>query len=412
MEDNGNPGIDRDHERERLNYRPERYERRIVRGGILTGGDDEVLPVFPEDEDSTPVSRLDANIEALEELLSELKEKLEAENAGRKVVLEETGEEIDFQRYKEALDGNDVEDLIIREAWEEHAEDVDGDLASEFYEDVHEIEKELEAFLPFLEAHVYEPMGMKLKEASIEKEEAFMKEAQDFFKEVKESERERKRIILEHDLSKLSQIEDGMRLLRQEKAKIKEVLQVKTEVMEIAEEKLSRHYQTLATIEEALEEEYEDGMAYLQKRASVTQDEASYRHEVRAMKTLLKLSLDEENERKQSLKRFARGHLSMEKRKRLQMSLDGSLWLQKSLNSSLKEILLDEEDEPVMLGRLVSGASKVQDAMEEELLAFYQASRTDAEKRLEKVRLVQEKETTRNLYRNVDKRLKELGGDL
>lgn len=418
MEDNQNPGIDTEHERQRLNYRPERYTPEVVRGGESALGEDDILPVFPKTYIETPVTHLDENIQALKELSEKLEERLVNANRSKKVEVPEEwrkdfGEYIGFERYREALDGSTKEDFLVRDIWESFAEDVEGDLSMEYYEDVFEVRRELEQFMPFLEEHVYLPMGMKLGEAERETESEFMKESEVFFEKVKEVEHERKLLILEHDLESISKMEDGLKELRKEKSRIEEVLQTKDEVMELGEAKFSRLYQVLGTIEEALDETYPDGKDYLSKRAKMAIDEFSHKQEVRGMKTLLKLTLDKENQEKSEKKRFNRGHLSFLKRKRLQEGLNDSIWLQKSLNSSYKEILLDEgEDDDDIVSRLVSGSVSVQDELEQKMEAFYQASRDDAQKRLEKVQLVQEKETTRNLYRHVQNRIRELGGEL
>lgn len=418
MEDaNRNPGIDTEEERNRITYRPEKYERTSIKGGRANTETPEEVIVFPEDEFELPVTRLDENLTALEDMLTRLEERLVQANKGKIVPVpsymkDRLREDITFERYQTALDGETFEDELARQAWEEYAEDVDGDLEMELYEDVHEMKRDLESFLPFVDEHIYAPTGLKRGAVDIEKEKKFQKEAEVFDKEVKAMERERKLAIMDHDLERLSQIEDGIRLLRKEKAQVDEVLLVKEEALDITEEKLSRQFETLEEIEEMLEDEYEDGQTYIKERAGVAEDEAAHRYEMRGAKTLLKLAVDQEIEEKGKEKRYARTHLSFEKRNRLQSFVQDSLYLQKHLNSTYKQILLDgDETHDAVLEKLVKGSAHIQKETEERMLTFYRANVDEAAHRMKKIRVVKEKESTRKMYHSVAKRLDEMGGN-
>lgn len=418
MEDtNRNPGIDTEEERQRITYRPEKYERTNTKGGRVSTPEAEEVVILPEDEFELPVTRLDQNLAALEQMLEDLEGRLDKANRDKVVPVpsymkEKVQGDITFDRYKLSLKGGSLEDELVRQAWEEYAEDIEGDLEMELYEDVYEIKEDLAAFLPFVDDHIYAATGLERGNVDTEKEKRFEKEARLFEEETRKMERERKLAIMEHDLEALSRIEDGIRSLRKEKARIDETLLVKEEALDITEEKLSRQFETLEEIEEMLEDTYEDGSAYISERIAAAEDEPAHRYEMRGARTLLKLAVDQEIEEKAKEKRYARTHLSLEKRKRLQSFVQDSLYLQKHLNSTYKQILLDgDEQHDAVLEKLVKGSAHIQRETETRMLTFYRANVDEAVHRMKKIKVVKDKETTRKMYHSVAKRLDEIGGN-
>lgn len=424
---NALPGIDTLAERQKINYRPlekeEERERRAMIDDLL---DDIVVDGSQPVSDTVFPVDLGENMITLEEMIQEVKQKIETAIADIKISIEQdnmaltalaelnlTQDYIDAELYKDLLNGplTPASEYLIQ-VWEDHAEDVEGTLAMEYYEDVLEIEKDLAKFKSFVDETVFQPLGITFqatddfRNALKAKEKEYGESILNVKKEMTKLEMQERTAFISHDLAKVVELKDESRLLRRKNAKYEDERLLMNEGIDIAQEKFKSTYQTLRVIDRNLEREvYGTNSSYLKDIFPYYESEVELKQGLAKAKGLLKLSVDKENENKQELKDINRNHLSLEKRVRMQNNVLDHVEVTNKWASEWKDMLLEQttatEEQDKFFNAIAVGMHHSFEQRDKHMQDFYRMSLQDAVIRQNKVKQVFQKEIARTTYKDI-----------
>lgn len=423
----GLPGIDTLAERQKINYRPLEKEEERERRAMIDDLLDEVVVdgSQPVSETVFPVD-LGENMIALEEMIQEVKQKIEAaiadiqipidKDSTASVALEELGLQqnyLDAETYKDLLNQplTPASEYLIQ-VWEDHAEDVEGTLAMEYYEDVLEIEKDLAKFQSFVNETVFQPLGVTYQANDDFRNQLKMKEKEygesmlNVQKEMTKLEMQERAAFISHDLAKVVELKDESRPLRRKSAQYEDERLLMNEGIDISQEKFKSTYQTLRVIDRNLEREvYGTNSSYLKEMFPYYESETDLKQGLAKAKGLLKLSVDKENENKQELKDINRNHLSLEKRTRMQNNVLDHVDVTNKWASEWKEMLLEQttatEEQDKFFNAIAVGMHHSFEQRDKHMKDFYRMNMQDALVRQTKVKQVFQKEIARISYKDI-----------
>lgn len=424
---NALPGIDTLAERQKINYRPlekeEERERRAMIDDLL---DDIVVDGSQPVSDTVFPVDLGENMITLEEMIQEVKQKIEAAISDIQISVVEdsmaltaltelnlTQDYIDAELYKDLLNAplTPASEYLIQ-VWEDHAEDVEGTLAMEYYEDVLEIEKDLAKFKSFVDETVFQPLGITFqatddfRNALKVKEKEYGDSILNVKKEMTKLEMQERTAFISHDLAKVVELKDESRLLRRKNAKYEDERLLMNEGIDIAQEKFKSTYQTLRVIDRNLEREvYGTNSSYLKDIFPYYESEVELKQGLAKAKGLLKLSVDKENQNKQELKDINRNHLSLEKRVRMQNNVLDHVEVTNKWASEWKDMLLEQttatEEQDKFFNAIAVGMHHSFEQRDKHMQDFYRMSLQDAVIRQNKVKQVFQKEIARTTYKDI-----------
>lgn len=421
------PGIDTSAERERINYRPlNKEEERERRALIDEAIEDVVSETTPVESETILPTDLGQNMTELHDFIQSVKTSIEEMIQDVQLPIETgsvaataltelgfTQNYLDAETYKTLLTSSKTpaSEYLIQ-IWEDEAEDVEGTLAMEYYEDILEMEQDFNAFTEFTNETVFGVMG-----ATFSPTEDFMKQLKDkqkryseaalnVQKEVVKLETSERNAFIMNDLAKVVLLKDESRLLRRKSSKYDNEKILINEGIEVTNEKLKNVYQSVESIKRNLKKEvYGTDSNYFSALFPYYESETELKQGLAKAKGLLKLSVDKQNEDKQELKDINRNHLSLEKRKRMQDTVLTHVEITDNWSEDWKELLLEQttttEEQDKFFDALTVGMHHSYEQRKEHTENFYRMSLQDILVRQQKIKQVYEKETARTSYKDI-----------
>lgn len=423
----GYAGIDTLAERQKINYRPLEVEEERERRALIDDYLDEVVVDGSDPVTDTMLpTDLAENMIELDNLIQAVKERIEdaitdikipiVNDASASLALQELDidqDYLDASLYKKLLDEpkTPASEYLIQ-VWEDHAEDIEGTLAMEYYEDILEIEKDFKTYQTFTNETIFQVLGVEfqnsdnfLKELKT-KEKEYGESITNVQKEKAKLEVQERAAFIAHDLAKVVALKDESRPLRRKGTKYENERVLMNESMDISNDKLKTFYQTVRMVDRNLDREiYDSGSPFFSELFPYYESEVELKQGLSKAKGLLKLSVDKENETKQELKDVNRNHLSLEKRIRMQNTVLDHLEVTDKWASDWKEMLLEQttstEDQDKFFNAIAVGMHHSYEQRDKHMEDFYRMSMQDAQVRQEKVRQVFQKEIARTTYKDI-----------
>lgn len=426
---NGEPGIDLERERNKLNYRPEKYVREPQRRGVPQTFDDLELENIEVDGMSWGVMRIIEQVLEYEALLKETKKKLLEANRDVRIAIpealtayaEEKGivDVVTVKDYVGLLEGKiDAISSALIQVWEQYAEDVYGSLEMEYLEDVVEMEKNLaqmkrfisEGLLLFYGQEWQEDDGFmnSIKEAELRRDQAVSKTKEEH-DEIKKQIRDN---VINQEILEEAILKDKTLPLRRQARKYEEEDMVISDSIDIINGKMREESRMLTRINTNLNESKEEMETALDRFLLSMESEEELRKNVERAKGILRLSVDAYIEEKESDKKLIRNHLSLEKRERVQRRYLDSLDIEKEWGMEWKFLMLEQEgtDEETdrLLNAMTKGMSKNREETNKSVESLYQMQTAESKVRRKKIDLVLEKEDARKGYNNMKRHLEQM----
>ena len=426
---NGEPGIDLERERNKLNYRPEKYVREPQRRGVPQTFDDLELENIEVDGMSWGVVRIIEQVLEYEALLKETKKKLLEANRDVRIAIpealtayaEEKGivDVVTVKDYVGLLEGKiDAISSALIQVWEQYAEDVYGSLEMEYLEDVVEMEKNLaqmkrfisEGLLLFYGQEWQEDDGFmnSIKEAELRRDQAVSKTREEH-DEIKKQIRDN---VINQEILEEAILKDKTLPLRRQARRYEEEDMVISDSIDIINGKMREESRMLTRINTNLNESKEEMETGLDRFLLSMESEEELRKNVERAKGILRLSVDAYIEEKESDKKLIRNHLSLEKRERVQRRYLDSLDIEKEWGMEWKFLMLEQEgtDEETdrLLNAMTKGMSKNKEETNKSVESLYQMQTAESKVRRKKIDLVLEKEDARKGYNNMKRHLEQM----
>ena len=426
---NGEPGIDLERERNKLNYRPEKYVREPQRRGVPQTFDDLELENIEVDGMSWGVVRIIEQVLEYEALLKETKKKLLEANRDVRIAIpealtayaEEKGivDVVTVKDYVGLLEGKiDAISSALIQVWEQYAEDVYGSLEMEYLEDVVEMEKNLaqmkrfisEGLLLFYGQEWQEDDGFmnSIKEAELRRDQAVSKTREEH-DEIKKQIRDN---VINQEILEEAILKDKTLPLRRQARRYEEEDMVISDSIDIINGKMREESRMLTRINTNLNESKEEMDTGLDRFLLSMESEEELRKNVERAKGILRLSVDAYIEEKESDKKLIRNHLSLEKRERVQRRYLDSLDIEKEWGMEWKFLMLEQEgtDEETdrLLNAMTKGMSKNKEETNKSVESLYQMQTAESKVRRKKIDLVLEKEDARKGYNNMKRHLEQM----
>lgn len=432
MEDDklhGGSGIDLESERQRLNYRPATYERTPERRGNVETAPSSTTTTGQGDGSGGAVTYIIEQVLTYEELLKESKRRI-LDIIGNKSVaipkrlsdfssaygVGETMTASDYERLF-GLKGDGVAEALTQ-AWETYAEDVDGDLAMEYLEDVLEMEQNLEQSYRLLDEAVLPYFGVErtatgefldeLKKAEAERERSM----QALMEEREKSKEKMRKHVINHDVLEQAVLKDASRALRRRAGKMLEQESLIEETMEMVSAKLGQEYRTLVRLNTNLEDTRLSSQSYVDSFVPMVESEHELQSLVSKGKGVLKLSVDKQIDEKHKLKAMTRNHLSLEKRERVQRTYLDETEVSKEWVSDWRFVMLEQDtsDDAVdeFFDAMAIGMEEAERRRRQRAEDLYQMQVQEARLRKEKIDVVSWKETAREGYRQMKRHLENM----
>lgn len=426
---NGEPGIDLERERNKLNYRPEKYVREPQRRGVPQTFDDLELENIGVDGMSWGVVRIIEQVLEYEALLKETKKKLLEANRDVRIAIPEAlaayakekgiVDVVTVKDYVGLLEGKiDAISSALIQVWEQYAEDVHGSLEMEYLEDVVEMENNLaqmkrfisEGLLLFYGQEWQEDDGFmnSIKEAELRRDQAVSKTREEHA-EIKKQIREN---VINQEILEEAILKDKTLPLRRQARKYEEEDMVISDSIDIINGKMREESRMLTRINTNLNESKEEMETALDRFLLSMESEEELRKNVERAKGILRLSVDAYIEEKESDKKLIRNHLSLEKRERVQRRYLDSLDIEKEWGMEWKFLMLEQEgtDEETdrLLNAMTKGMSKNREETNKSVESLYQMQTAESKVRRKKIDLVLEKEDARKGYNSMKRHLEQM----
>lgn len=425
---NGEPGIDLEQERSRLNYRPEEYVRTPERRGVTETS----LETEPEDvvtDNGWNVVRIIEQILEYEQLLKQTKQRLLEATLGVRVQIPDSllpyaeekgiGGELSAKDYVDLLeDGNDAIASALTQVWEQHAEDVDGNLEMEYLEDVIEMEKNLGQMKRFVSEGLLFFYGMEWKE-----DESFLEAMRESEKKRNESVaktneeylKTRKQLrdsIINQEILEEAVLKDQSLPLRRRVRRHGEEDAAIADSIEVINGKMREESRMLTRINTNLGDSGEEMPSALDRFLLSMESEEELRQNIQRAKGILRLSVDAYIEEKESDKKLIRNHLSFEKRERVQRRYLDSLDIEKEWGMEWKFLMLEQdgtdEETDRLLNAMTKGMARNKQEVEKAIESLYQMQTAESKVRRKKIDLVLEKEDARKGYQSMKRHLEQM----
>lgn len=426
---NGMTGIDLDTERDRLNYRPQEYVREVERRG------DSSLATTATEETSADGNRRPGITYILEqvltydELLKQTKKRLFDLIGDTKVSLPEglAGLAAEYG-LSDGISAKDFERLFamrgdggaeaLSQIWELYAEDVDGNLAMEYLEDIFEMEQNLQQAYRLIDEVVLPLYGIERTTSddflvTFEKaENERLKSLGSLTAELEKSKAKLRAHVINHDILEEAIIKDASRLLRKRHSQFVEQDEGVAEAMDIVSTKLKQEYRTLVRLNTNLDDTRLTEQSYVDAFLPMVEDEETLKQLVRKGKGVLKLSVDRQLDEKARVKTLTRNHLSLTKRERVQRAYMDESELSREWVSDWRFLMMEQEtttdavDE--FFDAMAIGMVEVEERRRKRAVDLYQMQLQEALARKEKIDLVSRKETAREGYRQMTRHLENM----
>lgn len=425
----GGSGIDLESERERLNYRPRAYEREVERRGNVDTTSVSTTTTDEEDGSGWGVTYIIEQVLTYEQLLKESKRKILDIIGNRSVSvprrlsglasaygISETMTASDYERLFNMSGDGGAE--AFTQAWESYAEDVDGDLAMEYLEDVLEMEQNLDQSYRLLDESVFPYFGIERTgdDAFLEKLKGAEKERQrsmeSLMAEKEKSKEKMRRHVIDHDVLEQAVLKDSSRALRRRAGKMLEEESLIRDTMEMVSAKLGQEYRTLVRLNTNLEDTRISSQSYVDSFLPMVESENELQGLVQKGKGVLKLSVDKQIDDKHKVKAMTRNHLSLDKRERVQRAYLDESEIAKEWVSDWRFVMLEQEtsDDAVdeFFDAMAIGMAEAERRRRQRAEDLYQMQVQEAKLRREKIDVVSGKETAREGYRQMKRHLENM----
>lgn len=441
--DIGRQGIDTQYERDHINYRPAigKYNHKIVRTGYGLPADTarQILEPLEKVGKISVVSVWEDTVDTFEkvnEIEERLSEKLkditvpiperfkeEIEQAASRLGYPDV-KEITFDLYKETFKNQTLPDAsLIQDVFEEYMGDIYGDLNAELYQDVAEIQNDLEDLVDFLGKALLgqivpmEKVPTKLSKDDPKLEEIHEREKQmlNEYAELLKSKAVREKAY--HDLAKNApgseeyyKATEAYDQAKRDVINIEKRLFTKTEVSELVQQKIADANVLINLIDNTIDfdpyQETKYELLYGLMKQFPSKEDA--RRVLTKMQAILKLSVDNKREESSAMRLNLRGLASRNTKQKINKTLINGVHLRNEIFGEVYDALKHMDGVPaipdfeVLMDHMVEGADVAEQMYRDESMDFYKIHSLDTELRREKLASVINKDAARSAYRLID----------